>query len=213
MMLIKEPTSLRQKRQRPPPILHLPTASSSATSTPTSNITGSSSASSIQFAQKSPGSGVIVSQTLSRPSSAGGIPSSGYSSLNVNQSNRNVDPDNVVSTDMILNQISNLDLTSMNHHRQHYQNSHHHLPTTNRKRQTVISSISPTKSSAASSPLEPQIQLLPASSQSPIATTSALKLNNKDLLTLKQLGSGNSGSVLKIYTSPPKNNGEENHSY
>lgn len=202
MMLIKEPTSLRQKRQRPPPILHLPTASSSATSTPTSNITGSSSASSIQFAQKSPGSGVIVSQTLSRPSSAGGVSSSGYSSLNVNQSNRNVDPDNVVSTDMILNQISNLDLTSMNHHRQHYQNSHHHLPTTNRKRQTVISSISPTKSSAASSPLEPQIQLLPASSQSPIATTSALKLNNKDLLTLKQLGSGNSGSVLKILHIP-----------
>ncbi|KAF6072861.1 Protein kinase domain family protein [Candida albicans] len=152
MMSIKEPTSLRQKRQRPPPILHLPTASSSATSTPTSNITGSSSASSIQFAQKSPGSGVIVSQTLSRPSSAGGIPSSGYSSLNVNQSNRNVDPDNVVSTDMILNQISNLDLTT--------------------------------------------------SSQSPIATTSSLKLNNKDLLTLKQLGSGNSGSVSKILHIP-----------
>lgn len=199
MMLIKEPTSLRQKRQRPPPMLHLPTSSSSTTSTPTSNITGTSSASSVHFSQKSPGSGVIVSQTLSRPSSAGGMGSSGYSALNINQSNRNVDPDNVVSTDMILNQISNLDLTSMNHHRQ---NSHHHLPSTNRKRQTVISSISPTKSSASSSPLEPQNQLLPASSQSPIATTSALKLNNKDLLTLKQLGSGNSGSVLKILHIP-----------
>ncbi|RCK58852.1 Serine/threonine-protein kinase STE7 [Candida viswanathii] len=204
-MNIKEPTSLRQKRQRPAPILNLPNSSSStatATETATTPAHISSSSSSLAFSLQSPGSGVIVSQTLSRPTSAGGIAGPGSSStspFNINRSNRNVDPDNEASTDLILSQISNLDLSNMNHHQQRlHQNNHHHLPS--RKRQTVISSISPTKSTS-SSPLEPKAQLV-TDAQSPIATTSSLKLNSKDLLTLKQLGSGNSGSVSKILHIP-----------
>lgn len=200
IMDIREPTSLRQKRQRPAPILNLSNSSSSVSNTPAQIPT--SSTSSLAFSQQSPGSGAIVSQTLSRPTSAGGKAGPGSSStspFNINRSNRNVDPDNEASTDLILNQISNLDLSNMNHHQQRlHQNNHHHLPS--RKRQTVISSISPTKSTS-SSPLEPKPQLV-TDAQSPIATTSSLKLNSKDLLTLKQLGSGNSGSVSKILHIP-----------
>ncbi|KAL6454518.1 STE7 Serine/threonine-protein kinase STE7 [Candida maltosa Xu316] len=186
MTQIKEATSLRQKRQRPAPILTLSSTTSSASSASTP---------SVAITQHSPGSGVIVSQTLSRPLSVnGGVDKNAF---NINRSNRNVDPDNEASTDLILNQISNLDLSNMTHHRQQ-NNNHHHLPS--RKRQTVISSISPTKSTA-SSPLEPKAQML-TEAQSPIATTNSLKLNSKDLLTLKQLGAGNSGSVSKILHIP-----------
>lgn len=68
-----------------------------------------------------------------------------------------------------------------------------------KKRQTVISSISPTKS-ATSSPREPRV--LSFASSSPMATTSSIKLNNDDLLTLRSLGSGNSGTVSKILHIP-----------
>lgn len=113
--------------------------------------------------------------------------------LNINQSNRNIDPDTQSSTDVIINHFSNLELNSMN------QKS---AGVANRKRQTVISSISPTKSTA-SSPNEANLNSLNMKDQqSPIATTSSIKLNNKDLLTLKSLGSGNSGTVSKILHIP-----------
>lgn len=113
--------------------------------------------------------------------------------LNINQSNRNIDPDTQSSTDVIINHFSNLELSNMDKRN----------PTiANRKRQTVISSISPTKSSA-SSPNDANLNSLNLTDQqSPIATTSSIKLNNNDLLTLKNLGSGNSGTVSKILHIP-----------
>lgn len=77
-----------------------------------------------------------------------------------------------------------------------------------RKRQTVISSISPTKSVYTPSPREATLPILSsASSQTlplttPITTTSALNLCDKDLVHLKDLGSGNSGVVLKVLHVP-----------
>lgn len=68
-----------------------------------------------------------------------------------------------------------------------------------KKRQTVVSSISPTKLAAAS-PREPRV--LSFASSSPMATTSSIKLNNDDLVTLRSLGSGNSGTVSKILHVP-----------
>ncbi|CUM47448.1 unnamed protein product [Debaryomyces tyrocola] len=113
--------------------------------------------------------------------------------LNINQSNRNMDPDTQSSTDVIMNHFSNLELSNMNKR---------NPSIANRKRQTVISSISPTKSSA-SSPNDANLNSLNlADQQSPIATTSSIKLNNNDLLTLKNLGSGNSGTVSKILHIP-----------
>ncbi|KAK6460108.1 kinase-like domain-containing protein [Scheffersomyces coipomensis] len=79
-----------------------------------------------------------------------------------------------------------------------------------RKRQTIISSISPTKSTA-SSPSDIKAQSLHfaasnnnnnTSNLSPISTSSTFKLNINDLLTLKNLGSGNSGTVSKILHIP-----------
>lgn len=74
-----------------------------------------------------------------------------------------------------------------------------------RKRQTVVSSISPTKSSE-SSPITKQgigtNTVTITDDYSPLATTTSLQLNDKDLLTLKNLGSGNSGSVSKILHIP-----------
>ena len=61
--------------------------------------------------------------------------------LNINQSNRNIDPDTQSSTDVIINHFSNLELSNMNKR---------NPSIASRKRQTVISSISPTKSSASS---------------------------------------------------------------
>lgn len=95
-----------------------------------------------------------------------------------------------------------------------------------RKPQTVISSISPTKSnSSMSSPKEPTSASTTGSintrgttntsvsnaddtdgeeykSSPVVSTTSTIKFNNKDLVTLKDLGSGNSGNVLKILHIP-----------
>lgn len=88
-----------------------------------------------------------------------------------------------------------------------------------RKRQTVISSISPTKSitsipssissanSASAQKLSFNIESSPlledsGIASSPLLTTSTLKLNNADLITLKDLGSGNSGVVSKILHVP-----------
>ncbi|KAK6458965.1 Serine/threonine-protein kinase STE7 [Scheffersomyces xylosifermentans] len=138
------------------------------------------------------------------------------SPVNVNSSNRNIDPDSTAATALIMDQISNLELSTAA--------LKHTVTPLNRKRQTVISSISPTKSSA-SSPLDPpypasttkvgqdaesaQISLQnpisftsSADSSSPIATTSSFQLNNADLVTLKNLGSGNSGTVSKILHVP-----------
>lgn len=98
--------------------------------------------------------------------------------------------DNTVDNDL-MNHFSGIKLNS---HRT--SNLHTSVP---KKRQTVISSISPTKS-ATSSPREPQV--LSFASSSPMATTSSIKLNNDDLLTLRSLGSGNSGTVSKILHIP-----------
>ena len=84
-----------------------------------------------------------------------------------------------------------------------------------KKRQTVILLISPTRSISSIPLLASSIllgqklsftDLLTADEfvSSPLLTTSHFKLNNKDLVTLKFLGSGNSGSVLKILHVPSK---------
>ena len=98
--------------------------------------------------------------------------------------------DNTVDNDL-MNHFSGIKLNS---HRT--ANLHTSVP---KKRQTVISSIWHTKS-ATSSPREPQV--LSFASSSPMATTSSIKLNNDDLLTLRSLGSGNSGTVSKILHIP-----------
>lgn len=116
-----------------------------------------------------------------------------HNNLNINQSNRNIDPDAHTSTDVIINHFSSLELSNMNQK---------NTAPGSRKRQTVISSISPTKSND-SSPIDPTLNSINLKDQqSPIATTSSIKLNNKDLLTLKSLGSGNSGTVTKILHIP-----------
>ena len=138
-------------------------------------------------------SGYIISQTVDykKPDQ-----------IDVKQTNTKFDPDQQSSTNLIINQISNLELSTAS--------LNQHVTPLNRKRQTVISSISPTKSSA-SSPLEPNNRvnnlvdnsmILQNNTMSPIATTSSFTLNNDDLVTLKNLGSGNSGTVCKILHVP-----------
>lgn len=114
-------------------------------------------------------------------------------SLNINQSNRDVDPETNSNNDVILSQLSSLELSN--------RPTDYPAGKGGRKRQTVISSISPTKSTS-SSPLEPRQFDSPDPTSLPIATTSLIKLNNNDLVTLKSLGSGNSGTVLKILHIP-----------
>lgn len=124
------------------------------------------------------------------------------SNNSINLSHRNIDPDSVSSTDNIINQFSNLDL-----HNDHKPHNKQYV----RKRQTVISSISPTKSTSSSlaSPLEKNSgnhhgsNNIHEENPSPVfSTTSSIKFNNKDLVTLKNLGSGNSGTVSKILHVP-----------
>lgn len=112
---------------------------------------------------------------------------SNRTSISLNSSvvinHRNIDPDQMASTVDIINQIGNLELNQQG------------KKSIVRKRQTVISSISPTKSHSDSSPVDDDA--------SPIySTTSSIKFANKDLVTLKSLGSGNSGSVSKILHIP-----------
>ncbi|EGV62154.1 hypothetical protein CANTEDRAFT_131568 [Yamadazyma tenuis ATCC 10573] len=104
---------------------------------------------------------------------------------------RNLDPDSVSSTDNIINQISTLELAHQPHKSKFI-----------RKKQTVISSISPTKStSSMHSPSEPGGG--DTGNISPIySTTTSFKFNSKDLVTLKNLGSGNSGTVSKTLHIP-----------
>lgn len=115
--------------------------------------------------------------------------------LSVNESNRNVDPESITPTQMIMKQFSKMEISG--------------VPETSskpqgRKRQTVISSISPTNSTLSPSPSTSSKYdtLSTVAETSPISTTSLIKLNNKDLLTLKNLGSGNSGTVSKILHIP-----------
>lgn len=91
-----------------------------------------------------------------------------------------------------------------------------HTQYVSRKRQTVISSISPTKSitsipssissanSASAHKLSFNIEASPLMEDVslPLLTTSQLRLNNNDLITLKELGAGNSGTVSKILHVP-----------
>lgn len=118
---------------------------------------------------------------------------SSTSSLNISQ--RNIDPDSVSSTDNIINQISTLELNQLSHKSKFI-----------RKRQTVISSISPTKSTSSMNSNEDLPNTTTSNSldtSSPIySTTSSIKLNNRDLVTLKELGSGNSGIVSKVLHIP-----------
>lgn len=73
---------------------------------------------------------------------------------------------------------------------------------TNRKRQTVISSISPTKLVYTPSPHESMAYVLPLPVTPTTSTLSALNLKDADLVHLKDLGSGNSGVVLKVLHVP-----------
>ncbi|KAI5969661.1 STE7 [Candida margitis] len=193
--LIREPTSMK-RRQRPAPILNLPngTASSQPELSQMRPVMAQQATASAIFADsRQTTSNVITSQTLSRPNSAGNI------HLDINASNRNIDPENHASTEMLINSMSQLELDTR-------PDSQRSKSTPNdvagRKRQTVISSISPTKMSGQQ--VESKVQLVDTfhETRSPIATTSKFKLRNKDLLTLKQLGSGNSGSVSKVLHLP-----------
>ena len=211
---IRAPRSLRLTRQRPAPILNLPNHPSLETNAPAEIDNKITAQSGCLGLKTTPASGEIVSQVVSRPSlnqptlstsrsrpmGTSTIPASSTTStiFNINRSNRGVDPEQHSSTDEMINQISNLDLQS----RQHPLGN---APTAlGRKRQTIISSISPTKSSTTS-PLEYKPQVVESiieNQSSPIATTTGLDLRNQDLLTLKQLGLGNSGSVSKVLHIP-----------
>lgn len=98
----------------------------------------------------------------------------------------------------LLDQFSKLELSNLKN------NENSKIFGANRKRQTVISSISPTKSKSNSPAevLNHSVDLTLSDQSSPISTTSSIKLNNNDLLTLKNLGSGNSGTVSKILHIP-----------
>ncbi|CAK9437125.1 uncharacterized protein LODBEIA_P15420 [Lodderomyces beijingensis] len=200
---IRQSQSLRSSRQRPAPMLNLANTSP-FTSTSTGIIPPESR-------KLSPGE--IVSQTLNRPLSAKEA-ASGTTAMglfDINGSNRDVDPESRASAALIMNQISNLDLNSRHLKKNGGNVSATSTTTTsstrgNRKRQTIISSISPNASKSAS-PLEPKPQISLdklSGSQSPLATTTTggLKLRNSDLITLKQLGSGNSGTVSKVLHLP-----------
>ncbi|KAI5948899.1 STE7 [Candida theae] len=191
--LIREPTSLK-RRQRPAPILNLPNASSSSQpSRPVMAQSATAPSITTDSTQPSSSQNVIVTQTLSRPSSAG------HTNYDFKESNRNVDPESVASTEMLFNQMSHLELDRPGVSQRSKSTPN---DASSRKRQTVISSISPTKMS--SQQVESKVKLVDTlnETQSPIATTSKLKLRNRDLLTLKQLGSGNSGSVSKVLHIP-----------
>lgn len=139
--------------------------------------------------------------------------------------------DNIINlfSNLELNQpSSNASITSSTNGSNNNSNKHKFI----RKRQTVISSISPTRSnSSMSSPKEPTSASTTASmntrgtsmstttntsantadfddndddddNEKESSTTNTIKFNNKDLVTLKDLGSGNSGNVLKILHIP-----------
>lgn len=191
--LIREPTSMK-RRQRPAPILNLPSTSTSSQPELTHKrpvMAQQATAPAILADSKQSLLNVVVTQTISRPNSAG------LANYDFNGSNRNVDPETQASTEMLLNQMSQLELNRPDSQRSKSTND-----ASGRKRQTVISSISPTKMSGQQ--VESKVQLVDTlnETQSPIATTSKLKLRNKDLLTLKQLGLGNSGSVSKVLHIP-----------
>lgn len=131
--------------------------------------------------------------------------------LNHKPINRNIDPENKSSTKNIINQLDDLNLNEKLKEKENYniikQNSNSTsanyqkqsvpVPLIHRKKQTIISSISPTKSSSS-----PTSNASPQQLNSPISTTLSIKLNNDDLVTLKNLGSGNSGTVSKILHIP-----------
>lgn len=125
-------------------------------------------------------------------------PPTAHSTMDIAQSNRNIDPDTTSSSSDLIHEFTSLDLSSKHTHKDVAGTGR-----SGRKRQTVISSISPTKSSAGASPVE---AIATAStgvrSMLPVATTSSITLNSTDLVTLKSLGSGNSGTVLKILHLP-----------
>ncbi|KAI3406006.2 STE7 [Candida oxycetoniae] len=216
---IRAPKSLRLNRQRPAPMLSLSNLPLDATtgSEPieTKNHTQpliahsgfhNAYSSSSSSSSTSSSSGQIVSQIVSRPPSVG---KSHTTTFNLNRSSKNLDPESQISTELIINQISELDLESQQRTQRGKQNGGGGGDSINsiRTRQTVISSISPTKSPNHSlkSPLNSGLQVvdgLKSSDHSPIATTCTLKLRSQDLLTLKQLGSGNSGSVSKVLHIP-----------
>ncbi|KAG5420676.1 STE7 [Candida metapsilosis] len=188
--LIREPTSMK-RRQRPAPILNLQSSASSSQERP--SMAQQATAPAIMADSSKSSSNIVVTQTLSRPNSAG------LANYDFNESNKNVDPESQTSTELLINQMSHLEVNRPVSQRS---KSTPNDASTTRKRQTVISSISPTKASGQQ--VESRIQLVDkvSETQSPIATTSKLKLRNKDLLTLKQLGSGNSGSVSKVLHIP-----------
>lgn len=177
-ILREVPTSLRERRNRPVPLLNL-------------NQDSSTSSNSSPYSEKSLGSGRVINQTVTHLAA----PSTNF---NVNASNRNVDPDHENSTDVIINQISNLELNNL----QTKQKSTISSTTGQRKRQTVISSISPTISASSSPTFTQSKPSFEPNYSTSLATTSAFTLNNEDLLTLKTLGSGNSGTVSKILHIP-----------
>lgn len=183
-ILREVPTSLRERRHRPAPILNL--------QHPPPSLGSPLLLSSYSDNKPSPSAGIVISQTINRQT-----PSN--SNFNVNASNRNIDPDQENSTDVIINQISNLELNNLQGNKPQQLQQ----PTTiTRKRQTVISSISPTKSNSSSPTQNKATQGFEPNYSTSLATTSAFTLNNEDLLTLKTLGSGNSGTVSKILHIP-----------
>ncbi|KAG7191715.1 MAP kinase kinase (MEK) [Scheffersomyces spartinae] len=154
------------------------------------------------------------------------VPSnSGSSSIRLTQNLKStIDLESNSATSIIIDHLSDLDLrskasknslvsssssinTTSTNGNDANRNHHSHQQ---RKRQTIISSISPTKSSSSSSPRASPITGIATSSsttsgedlKSPISTTASIKFNNEDIVTLKQLGSGNSGSVSKILHIP-----------
>lgn len=128
-----------------------------------------------------------------RPAPLAGLRDS-TDSFNINRSNRAIDPDAYSSPRNVLNQLSSLEISQVGLASQ--RNS-----VGARKRQTVISSISPTKSSSESSPSESN-KVLHTVCSSPLVTTSSIVLSNEDLFPLKELGSGNSGTVSKVLHVP-----------
>lgn len=75
--------------------------------------------------------------------------------------------------------------------------SQHIRPNTGAKRQTVISSYSPTRSISSQ-----ECGASPLPTTPLISTTSSNSLKDKDLVHLRDLGSGNYGEVLKVFHVP-----------
>ncbi|ODV79944.1 Serine/threonine-protein kinase STE7 [Suhomyces tanzawaensis NRRL Y-17324] len=136
----------------------------------------------------------VLNLNIDTTSSSTRIVPQTLTSLNINDSNRNIDPDSQTSHNIIIDELSNMELATM-------KDAAPKLPV-HRKRQTVISSISPTKSTATSPSDAKSTSDIFTETLSPIATTSSLKLNNNDIVTLKSLGAGNSGTVSKILHVP-----------